>query len=71
MLDNLDKNLVHSFRGYWRDNHYFIINNIEYEIWYNHMIKPEFNRYYFVNIKYIPMLNLWCAFQCLECIHED
>ena len=62
-MKDWDKNSVITLKGHWIDNHTFVTDNQSFEIWYNHMIKPEMNLEYYTNVKYIESLGLWVAFQ--------
>ena len=69
VFDDLD--YIYSLVGYWKDNHTFVYDGKEYEVWYNHMIQPEMDVWYYINAKYIPSLRVWCAFQLVVVPEKD
>lgn len=66
----LKEDSIITLLGYWEDNHTFVCEGGPYEIWNNHMIKPELGVYYWINVKYIPKLKVWTAFQIVP-VPED
>lgn len=64
-MESWDKDSIITLKGYWVGNHTFVTGNQSFEIWYNHMIKPEMNLEYYINVKYIQSLGLWVAFQII------